>query len=215
MKDQSQELHCGDSFSLLPEGELAFKVVSKEGTSPSTLSVDQVTSINPPKSNTDPSTRTNASDISNIDHTAHSNPLVDDLLFGDLSPSERTTKKIVIKESSQEELKDTKLLSVNEAAAKNGKDSLVSTETSTSSSCMKDSESSSLPPKLAKACSSSGKSRVLPGWLSSVSMAEKPLTGKVAPGQSKTLVRKDDSVTRKRKLESGSLDESSFPPAKV
>ena len=133
-------------------------------------------------------------------------PLVDDILFGDLSPTRGDGKG----SSSAKELE-----SVAETLDKSA--SVKDKTESHSSSSLSSSRDLEMPPKLTHAVSSStGKKRVLPNWLSDASSeAAKPVSSKAkekAPSEAKKRT--------KRKVASSDKDlpEESLPaslPAKV
>ena len=210
MKDQWQDLHCQDHFSLLPKGELTFKVISDPSY------VDRVSSSDPPKSlmAISAQSQTPTPAILNTD-CSHGDPTVDDMLFGNMSPKaahNRTDpEESNFKDHSHQDEKIEKLFSVTVS----DKDTTM-TSLSISSSCTKDSKSKYSPTELTKS-SSSGKRRVLPGWLGSASTTERPTSTTSREAPKKT--QKGGSMTTKRAVTKRKMADrsptSSLPSAKV
>ncbi len=198
-KDKCQKLINGDRFSLLPDGELSYKVVSKVSEPVATNEEDKDTKEEAP---------TAVSGIGSSDGpSSKKDNAVDDLLFGDPAPSARS--------GTESSLPEAPVPTENKDRSKE--------KTVNSPSLESSSLSSDLPPKLVHSSSSTtGKKRVLPSWLSATSGTTKlPALDKT---ESKASVAKK-GVKRKAPDKTGDLHTpdlsseksvaASLPPTKV
>lgn len=196
-KDQWKDLSNGDCISLLPNGELAFRIASKEHLS-SSLSTEFIqtsshyptsdsqshpqmsqlpvppstSDVDPQQSHPDPSTTHNTTP------PAPCNDPVDDMLFGDMPSSPGTKDTYDNSETNAKKLSLGQKLSgefVSEVEdnrqAEGSEDGVVAAKLLKSDSEEKHSHSS-------KPIGSTNKRRVLPGWLTIVPADESTSTAK-------------------------------------
>ena len=244
MKDKTQVLLNGDTFSLLPDGELSYKVVRKSTTiSPASVVKKKEEDAEMEVGKTESKVM---SEGSRKDDTSKETHGLDNILFGDLSPKSEVARG----RSSEAEKPHSPLppphvetLKVEEKSLESPSPSLPkpAPESSSSSSPPKlsraenssvpQSLSSSSPPKLSRAESSStGRKRVLPSWLSAVSGSTATVGAKTSKEGAASNRPKKAATKRKGPATAASADEKSLedsagdslkaslptpPPAKV
>jgi len=216
VKDQTQVLLNGDTFSLLPDGELSYKVVRKSNTVSPASVVKKKQEAELPMEKTE-SEMVDGSRRDQIHKETHG---LDDLLFGDLSPkAEDAGGRSPEAEKSE---RPSSHIETRKAAEK-------TLETLPTPSLSKPkSPTSNSPPKLIRASSSStGRKRVLPSWLSSGTLGSTTneatagfsKKGVASSGPKKVTKRKGASASTKS-LEDSAGDSlkaspSTPPPIKV